>query len=237
MSKKKILAIAVAVCLIAILSFSTLAWFNATDTVVNEFHVADSDGNGTPDFSVDVKEEVADEDGRKPGCPTDDGNVYLDILPGDRLSKSVFVQNTGDYNQWLRVHITFSDSAVWQKAIDKAAAAAGKSFDAYVCEDLLHLLFVNLCEEPVTVSYNVFGEDTMTYTFYYNFVVPPKMGAYIMNGVNIPGVLTQDDMNFGPDGFTITVKVEAVQVENLQAKKSSDAFAEVGWKIGAAYGG
>ena len=41
---------------------------------------------------------------------------------------------------------------------------------------------------------------------------------------------------FGTDGFTITVKAEAVQVENLKATKASDAFAEVGWEVGTAYG-
>ena len=37
--KKKILIASLAVCLIAILSFSTLAWFSSTDSVKNTFTV------------------------------------------------------------------------------------------------------------------------------------------------------------------------------------------------------
>ena len=56
MNKKKVFILALAVCLIAILSMSTLAWFNAADDVTNKFMIADSDGDGTPDFSVSVWE-------------------------------------------------------------------------------------------------------------------------------------------------------------------------------------
>ena len=237
MNKKKIFVTALAVCMVAILSFSTLAWFNATDTITNQFHVADSDGDGTPDFSVDVKEEVTDPDGNPDqGKYTDEGNIYKDILPGDKLSKIVQVRNTGDYDQWLRVNITFSDSAVWQKAIAKAAAAEGVGFDTYVLDYLLVNLFDWACEPEYVVSYNVFVADTMTYTFYYGKTVAPNQGVHVMSAVQIPGVLEQEDMNFGTDGFTITVKAEAVQVENLKATKASDAFAEVGWEVGTAYG-
>ena len=56
MNKKKIFVLALAVCLLATVSFSTLAWFNASDKVENKFYVADSNGDGTPDFTVDVFE-------------------------------------------------------------------------------------------------------------------------------------------------------------------------------------
>ena len=97
-------------------------------------------------------------------------------------------------------------------------------------------LFDWACEPEYVVSYNVFGADTMTYTFYYGKTVAPNQGVHVMSAVQIPGVLEQEDMNFGTDGFTITVKAEAVQVENLKATKASDAFAEVGWEVGTAYG-
>ena len=62
MSKKKVLSLALVVIMIAILSFSTLAWFNDTDSVKNEFHIATSDDASDADdiFSVDLWEKTPD---------------------------------------------------------------------------------------------------------------------------------------------------------------------------------
>ena len=113
MSKKKLLSLSLVVIMIAILSFSSLAWFNATDSVTNNFYVADSDGNGVPDFTVDVKESTTDQNGERPGTPNQGGGFTYDkLLPGDVLSKIVWVENTGDYDQWIRINITISDWSV-----------------------------------------------------------------------------------------------------------------------------
>ena len=55
MNKKKVFTLALAVCLIAILSMSTLAWFNDSDTIVNEFMTSDSNGNGTDACTVSTR--------------------------------------------------------------------------------------------------------------------------------------------------------------------------------------
>ena len=44
MTKKKVFVTALAICLVAILSMGSLAWFNASDTITNKFKIADSDG-------------------------------------------------------------------------------------------------------------------------------------------------------------------------------------------------
>ena len=65
MTKKKVFVTALAVCLVAILSMGSLAWFSAQDSVTNNFHIADSADNNPDDiFSVDVYEKYdSDEDG------------------------------------------------------------------------------------------------------------------------------------------------------------------------------
>ena len=78
--------------------------------------------------------------------------------------------------------------------------------------------------------------DTRTLTLYYKEIVKPDGKFQVMQNVKIPTVLEQEDMNFGDDGFTITVKAEAVQVDNLKATTSVAAFEEVGWEIGTEYG-
>lgn len=252
-NKKKVFVAAVAISLIAILSFGTLAWFNASDTITNEFYVADSNEDGKPDFSIDVYEQEVDENGDpvfdEDGNPvyvgsdgtgdSKEGNTYKDILPGSELPKTVYVENTGDYDQWVRVNITISDSAVWQQAIQKAADAEGRGFDNYVLNVLFGGLDLNFYETTYVRSFNIFGEDTMTYTLYYKYHLTAGEVIQVMDSVNIPGILTQEDMNFGTGedaGFTVSIMSEAVQVENLKADCASAAFAEVGWEVGTNYG-
>ena len=83
-AKKKVFIIALAVCLIAILSFSTLAWFTDKDTVENEFLVAGSDDQDPDEiFSVDVWENTPE------GIEDQDGYTYNDIQPGDKLVDNI----------------------------------------------------------------------------------------------------------------------------------------------------
>ena len=76
MNKKKVFTLALAVCLIAILSMGSLAWFTDSDEIKNEFMIAGSDDEQDPDkvFSVDVWENTPD------GDKDDDGNDIVVIL-------------------------------------------------------------------------------------------------------------------------------------------------------------
>ena len=249
MSKKKLLSLSLVVIMVAILSFGTLAWFNDADSVTNEFYVADSDGDGMPDFTIDVKEQKVDENGNpvvddegNPVYDEDDlGNDYKNIIAGDQLDKYVVVDNTGEYDQWVRVHFTFTDSAVWQQAMKKAADAAGMSnVNAYVLTQIIPIVKQTDNFKEWEVNYNVYGADTITYTLNYSKTLAPDDDpVVVLEHVNIPGVLEQEDMNFGADGmpgFALIVKAEAVQVDNLEANSAKEAFEEVGWEIGTEYG-
>ena len=58
LSKTKVVALALAVCLIAILSMGSLAWFTDDDSVTNDFLIAGSEDQNPDDvFSVDVWED------------------------------------------------------------------------------------------------------------------------------------------------------------------------------------
>lgn len=205
-TKKKLFVVAVAVCLIAILSFTTLAWFNDSDSVTNEFLIADS--ADTPDeiFSVDVWEYV-DEDGD--GEISDDekeqdGLTYEDILPGGRYHKEPYVENTGSYDQYIRVHVTVTNADAW-------IAALGNGYD-------LGTMFEGHDETAWTrYEAGVYdGEkNTYTMTFYLNYKLAPGEKACLFNTVVIPAQLTQEDMVFIGGGFELTILAEAVQTENL----------------------
>ena len=246
MNKKKILSLALVVLLICTISFGTLAWFNASDEVTNTFYVADSDGDGKPNFSIDVTENPDNKNNhhQKPGDLPDEttpngGFAYHDILPGSILNKDASVKNTGEYSQWVRVHLIFSDAEVWKNAIEKAAAAERPpmSADAYVQYKLITNLFQdghhNIHFENNGAAY---GEGTLTYTFYYTKELAPGQEFQVLDSIVIPGVLVQDDMNFGSDGTSLIIKAEAVQVKNLNARNAYEAFREVNWAVGSKYG-
>lgn len=200
MNKKKALSLALVVALIAILSFSSLAWFSDTDDVTNTFMVANS--AETPDeiFSVDVWEYVEGDIEN----PDQDGHTYEDILPGGRYHKEPYIQNTGSYDQYIRAKVTVSNADAW-------IAALGNGYD-------LGTMFEGH-DESVWTRYEA-GEydgtnNTYTMVFYLNYKLAPGEKACLFNTVVIPSQLTQEDMVFVGGEFTLTVLGEAVQTENL----------------------
>ena len=199
MNKKKLLSVSLVVIMIAILSFSTLAWFNDADSVKNEFYVASSDDD-TPEeiFSVDVWENTPEED------KDQDGYVYEDILPGSNLKKEVFVENTGYYAQYVRMNVTITNADAW-------IAALGNGYDLGTMfgghDETLWTRF-----EPGV--YNAV-ENTYTMTFYLNKVLESGETACLFENIVIPTQLTQADMVFVGGSFSLTAVAEAVQTENL----------------------
>ena len=226
MSKKKLISLSLVVIMIAILSFSTLAWFTDSETVKNDFMIADSDDDTADEiFSVDVWEDkngdgVADDE-----IPGDDeeGLTYKDVLPGDELAKKVHVKNTGYYDQYIRVTVTVSDYSAWKLVLNKgdepfALQEIVKGLNAaelwYVCEGVI--------DQAV---------DTITYTLYYQRILVGDQAndndsgintseAVVFESVKIPASMTQAQAVEFEQNFQITVKAEAAQTENILATKT-----------------
>ena len=250
MSKKKMFVTALAICLIAILSLGTLAWFNASADVTNKFMVADSTDDGTtPDFSVEVWEnendgndnvdqDAADGDGGDNRRDiTYEGNEYPDILPGDVLAKNPTVENTGLYDQWIRVLVTVENYGEIQSACEAAGIVDdvdvdirswlqnkdGTGIDTDVWE---------VVADPVGES----GADTRTYVYYYKGTtedegrLEPGKTITLFEQVKIPYQFEQDDMSFTDAGFSINVKAQALQADNT-GNTAQTAFATVGWTV------
>lgn len=210
MSKKKLLSLALVIIMIATLSFGTLAWFTDSDEVTNDFLVAGSDDQNPDDiFSVDVWEDT-DGDGEE---DTTTGHTYENILPGDKLTKVVNVENTGSYDQYIRVTIEITDAIAWQNALgenfnDETLMAC---FDGYDPELWRH--------ETSKVDT---AADVIRITLYYNGgakgsygIVAPNQVINVFTAVNIPASLTQAQAAAFAGGFEIKVTADAVQTENL----------------------
>lgn len=217
MNKKKVLSLSLVIVLIAIMSFGTLAWFSADDEVTNTFMVADSADEPNEIFSVDVWEYANGDTENK----DQDGATYENILPGGRYHKEPYIENTGSYDQYIRVKVTVSNADAW-------IAALGNDYD-------LGTMFVGH-DETVWTRYDV-GEyngtdNTYTMVFYLNDKLAPDATVCLFDTVVIPSKLTQADMTFIGGEFTLTILAEAVQTENLYkdgvlVDNAYDAFAVV----------
>lgn len=204
-NKKKVLVVALAVCLVGILSFGTLAWFTDTERVDNIFKVTTSDETGDPDFNVEIFETEVDPQTGKIGDGDGDGNVeevkgntYNAIAPGDTLDKNPTVRNGGQYDQWVRVKVTISDYATW-------CAVKGANYDF---TEILNGISPNGWTKDNSPVVN--GEYA-TYTYYLNSKLKPGDTATLFTSVTIPSEFTVENM-FAQ--FELDVVAEAIQADN-----------------------
>ncbi len=214
MSKKKLFSVAVVVIMIAILSMSSLAWFSDSDSVKNDFMIADSDDD-TADkiFSVDVWEN--NPSGKQGVGDEDITHVYKDVLPGDVLQKEAVVENTGYYDQYVRVTVTVSDAAAWKAIIGDGIWNLGnivKVTDTYATDWYSDATLLEFDQDA----------DTMVYTLYYCSILKGNHGTdgngdevTVFTDVKIPAKMDAAQAAAFKSNFSITVKAEAVQTENL----------------------
>lgn len=210
--KSKVFVIALAVCLIATLSMGTLAWFSAKDEVKNEFMIADStDVNPEDIFSIDVWEIDPESNERE-----ETGHKYEKILPGDSLKKDVFVQNTGYYDQYVRVIVTISDAQAWV-ATGATPEAVFKGLDLTKWDHIYN----NLSEDATA--------ENLIYVLYYKDIVKAEDVINVFNSIEIPTSLTREQAAKFGGGFTIDVKAQAVQTENVVDLNNIPAGKTAAW--------
>jgi len=213
MSKKKLISLSLVVIMIAILSFGSLAWFNDSDSVKNEFHIATSDDPSDPDdiFSVDLWENTPDGDKEQVG------HTYDKILPGSNLKKEVNVENTGAYDQYIRVVVTLSDANAWVDVL-------GYGYD-------LGSIFAGHDESKWTRAEGKHVGDELIYVYYLNEKLAPAATAELFTNVVIPTHLTQEDMAKLDGGFELNIRADAIQTENLGdgVDTAAEAFAAANW--------
>ena len=216
LNKKKVFTLALAVCLIAILSMSSLAWFTDDDSVTNDFFIAGSEDENPDDvFSIDVWEK--DEDGKR---YDDEGIDYPAILPGDDLYKEVNVENTGAYEQYARVIVTVSDAHIWQELHGEIYVPLNK-----IATDLSSEF------QPWSIEYDA-DADALTYVLYYDHILAVDEVVNLFTNVAIPEAMDRYQAAEMAGGFQIGVVAEAVQTEHVGAN-AAEAFATVGKAIEA----
>ena len=92
--KKRLLALAVLMICLSLISLGTLAYFNAEDTAHNVI----SSGS----VKIELVEKTKGEDGTTVDFPADG---LKNVMPGTAASKIVTVKNTGDAAAYVRVRV------------------------------------------------------------------------------------------------------------------------------------
>ena len=226
MNKKKVFVAAIALCLIAILSMGTLAWFNATDDVTNTFKVTTDENNADPEFSVKVSETDPD------GNETEDGVTYYDVVPGDVISKDPKVTNTGDYTQWIRVAVTMTKANYWKDFGGSLAFTdifAGSTYGLLADVGNPDKKWL-LVEDAVTPDAN----GNAVWYLYLNREFLAGSDELVFTTVKIDEDFTFDEVTSLGGEFNVTVKAEAVQRDNT-GDNAVEAFNTVGWPAGTAF--
>lgn len=219
MSKKKILSLSLVVIMIAILSFSSLAWFTDADSAKNDFTINGA-GQNDPDeiFSVDVQENV---DGASQPVENMD---FEDVLPGDHHKKEAFVSNTGSYDQYIRVVMTVTD---WKLIKDVVTINMDDDFAAN-WQIVSGGVSINSDGNLTTqTDSSVNANGALVVTMYLTKKLLPGETVQIMDYVSVSELATQADF-IDPafaDGFQITFDAAAVQTENIL-----DTYGTEEWK-------
>lgn len=230
MTKKKVFVAALAVCLIAILSLGTLAWFSDSDSVDNHFYVGDGGEIDDGIFSVNIWEHVdSDGDGEPDlyiGRDSDGGSHdYKEVVPGDMLYKAVNVSNTGTNPEWIRVSVTVDNASVWAQLETKYGFNLE---DLLIRYDMTKLTDSTMWTHAAAQTTTDTVADTITYVFYKNTALPAKSWNNFIYHVEIPDKLNQHDLAlFKGNLFTMSFKADALQVQNIDANNAVDAFAFV----------
>ena len=193
LTKKKIFVTALVVCLVAIISLGSLAWFQATDEVTNRFTVSTEDTNQRPDFALDLYEHNILANGTL-GTEEVETNTYTHIAPGANLPKDPTVRNAGQYDMWVRIKVTLTDYSAWEAVLgndyDFSAILAGVSADW-------------------TLDSTTVGTDTLVY--YKNSELVAGAESTLFEGVVVPGAFTVDNI---PVEFSLNLVAEAIQSDN-----------------------
>ena len=220
LTNKKVFVVALVVSLIAILSLGSLAWFNASDSVENKFMITDSETNPDDVFSVDVYETLVDENG-DPVDPVQktDSNTYDDIAPGDVLTKDPTVENTGKYDQWIRLNVTLTNAENWMSVL--------KYFNITTLETIFQGYDAGIWQSEGNDTPVLNADGSVTFTYYLKDKLTPGETATLFTAVKIPEQITQDEIVYINE-FNLNIVAEALQADNTgdNCKAAFDAYWE-----------
>lgn len=214
--KKKLMAIALAVCVVAVLAAgASLAYFtDKTEAANNTFTM------GNVKIALDETDLTKDD-----GSRTAEGNTYTNLYPGMDMVKDPTVHNTGRNDAWVRVIVRVANGAAF---MDKFAIAP---YASSPLEGLTHGLGKDW---QIAASTKDDTTKDMVYTIVYNTVLKPgESTPAVFEKLYIPATFGNGEMaaityknanDETVNGFTMSIHAEAIQSEGLNAQTCQQAF-------------
>lgn len=207
MNKKKLAVLSLVLCVAAVVSMSSLAWFSAEDSVTNTL-------NFVNDFAMDVYETK--EDGTKVGVGGDTvGLVFDNLVPNQKIHKDPTVLNkSATEPQWVRMTVKVSKGQDWINFLG-VDASLEVIFRGYTDA---------LWEHPEDTKLD--DEGNLVRTFYLREKLAPGATITLFNEVYIHSAMTTADAA-KLTGTTITIQAKAIQSSQVDADSCRAAFAIV----------
>lgn len=214
--KKKLMAIALAVCVVAVLAAgASLAYFtDKTEAANNTFTM------GNVKITLDETDLT-----KKDGSRTAEGNTYTNLYPGMDMVKDPTVHNTGRNDAWVRVIVRVANGADFMDQFKDT------QYGGSPLEGLTHGLGVGW---QITASTKDTATNDMVYTIVYNTVLKPgESTPAVFEKLYIPATFGNGEMaaityknanDEAVNGFTMSIHAEAIQSEGLNATSCQDAF-------------
>jgi len=189
MNKKKLAVVSLILCVVAIISMGSLAWFTADDYVDNEL-------NFVTNFSMDLIEHNGTKVVGKGDNHT--GLTFDNVKPGDELKKDPTVINKSKKeDQWIKMTVKVSDATSWASVVPEGFDLSA-IFTGYTDSLWLHP------EDP-----KVEGTDYVM-TFYLKDKLAAGSEVTLFTGVTIPDTMTLEQAQ-AIGSSTITISADAMQ--------------------------
>lgn len=209
MNKKKLAVVSLVLCVAAIVSMSSLAWFTAEDTVDNELKFV-------TDFAMDLYETNGQGGIIRDASDSTKtiGQTYENLRPGATIYKDPTVVNksSSDY-QWIRVTVTLDHFDTWKETVTSPVDLA-EFFTGHDEEKW----------ERDSIAISDDGGKTVKYTYYLKDQLAPSATATLFTGVKIPETMTLAQAKAIGTSH-ITVKAEAIQATGRTVTSAKAAFA------------
>ena len=211
MTKRKLMLVALSLCMVAILAIGgTLAYFTDTDAATNVFTVGDVDI--TLDEAPVIKEDGTDKWIPDPDKTKEEDrvtqNTYTDVYPGAVLPKDPIVHNVGTNDAYVRVQVAVNANVLkyyGDTYVDAFKAFVNGTFDA-----------VNW-----TIVSTIPEDDTVTFVINYNHRLAAGADTTaVFEEIKIFAGWDNDDITTlgigkGTKGAQITILAEAIQAEGF----------------------
>ncbi len=222
--KRKIVLATIAICLVAIVACGSLAYFSGTKTITNKFKVT-AEGESEPEDGDDIfSVEVTEKDPL--GNPTTSGVTYYEVIPGKVIAKEPVVKNTGKFDQWVRLTVTFTLANEWDNA--DTQLTKDNLFDKIILADANCGYDATKWDRGTTKKDS--AANTVSYIFYYKNKLAPDETVALFKELTIPTYLDNDDMAELAE-FDIKVTADAIQADNTgtTAKGTFESTNPVYW--------